>query len=63
VNETSYFVRNQISDTIAAVASVTLFKDTWPQLVPWIFSLSESPNEHLRVLSSLLVNKLSEQMS
>lgn len=56
------YVRSQISDTVASLASVLLFQDKWPGLFPALYAMCDpaQSNEGLKVCALSILGKLSD---
>ena len=61
-SEPERYVRSQISDTVASLASVLLYKNRWPELFPALYSMCEpsQTREPLKVCALGILGKLSD---
>lgn len=60
MSEPERYVRSQITDTITEIAEILLYKNGWPELLPFLSECFRSPNETLRVNSLQIFGKLSD---
>jgi len=62
VHEPERYVRSQISDTVAELASVLIYCNGWPELFPALFSMCapQQPNEGLKLCALSIIGKLSD---
>lgn len=61
-NEPERYVRTQISDTVASLASVLIYKNRWPELFPALYAMCEpaQPQDALKICALSILGKLSD---
>ena len=61
-NEPERYVRTQISDTIASLASVLIYNNKWPDIFPALYAMCEpaQPNHALKVCALSILGQLSD---
>ncbi len=61
VHEPERYVRGQISDTVASLASVLIYSNKWPELFPALYQMCvPASSESLKVCALSIIGKLSD---